>query len=215
MSGIRVTKLQRHAPGGYWTARLSVNGSTRPVHCRYGVWATETRERGKVVAEQHVLPRFAAVLQEHVRRVERRETRSSIEPPEQAADINERKETAIMPTATAAPKGKTTSTSKRRTRDAGRKPASQPKSKKSMGFQDAAEVVLRKAEGPMHVKAILEAIMKAKLVQTKSATPLSTLAPAMIWGVRNGRFVQTDKATFDVAELNPKGSKKRPAPAAA
>jgi hypothetical protein len=66
---IRVTKLQRH-PDGYWTARVSAGGTTLPVHRKYGSWMIELAKQG---VRCEVKPGVAALLQQHVRRAERRE----------------------------------------------------------------------------------------------------------------------------------------------
>jgi hypothetical protein len=59
-----VTKLHR-ADHGELEARITVNGGeTIPVTRRFGSWTTMPDARG---ACRHVLPRFAAILQERAR----------------------------------------------------------------------------------------------------------------------------------------------------
>lgn len=71
MSGLRITKLERH-PEGYWTARVSAGGTTLPVDRKYGSWQIDLSKRGAPVRCE-VRPQVAAALQEQVKRAEKRE----------------------------------------------------------------------------------------------------------------------------------------------
>lgn len=72
MSGLRITKLQRHPDEGCWMANVSAGGITLPVHRKYGSWQIELAKRG-VPIRRDVKPEVAAALQEHVKRAEKRE----------------------------------------------------------------------------------------------------------------------------------------------
>lgn len=72
---LRVTQLQRHPEHGYWTARVSVGGTTVDVDCRDGSWLASVRRAPghRTFVRREVLPFVAAALQERVRRAERQE----------------------------------------------------------------------------------------------------------------------------------------------
>ncbi len=69
-----ITKLQRHQDG-YWTARVSCNGTTITVDRRYGSWQADVRTApgSRQFARRFVLPHVAAELQRQVKQAERRE----------------------------------------------------------------------------------------------------------------------------------------------
>lgn len=72
---IRVTKLDRAA--GYWTANVTVNGSTVHVDRSSGSWAAPGSKRpAKGNGGRGVTADVAAELQDRVRRIERREARA-------------------------------------------------------------------------------------------------------------------------------------------
>lgn len=61
---MRVTKLSKDADG-HWSANVSVNGSTRTFHDRFGSWMTERRRSDDwppTVARREALPPVAALL---------------------------------------------------------------------------------------------------------------------------------------------------------
>lgn len=65
-----ITNLARH-PHGYWTAQLADSGHTIDVDTRSGSWQTAPDDAHRT---REVLPHVAAVLQERVRRLERKRT---------------------------------------------------------------------------------------------------------------------------------------------
>ena len=78
-------------------------------------------------------------------------------------------------------------------------------------FKDAAERVLRAADGPMKVKAIAEQAIPLVSPAPTGKTPAATLGAHLIVDAnKGGRFVKTAPGTFDVRELNPRGAAKRP-----
>lgn len=78
-------------------------------------------------------------------------------------------------------------------------------------FKDAAEQVLRAADGPLKVKAIAEAAIPLVRPIPAGKTPAATLSAHLIVDAnKGGRFVKTAPGTFDVRELNPRGAAKRP-----
>ena len=78
-------------------------------------------------------------------------------------------------------------------------------------FKDAAEQVLRAADGPLKVKAIAEAAIPLVRPVPQGKTPAATLSAHLIVDAnKGGRFVKTAPGTFDVRELNPRGAAKRP-----
>lgn len=73
--------------------------------------------------------------------------------------------------------------------------------------------VLSEADGPMHVKDIVAAVEKkfGKDAYSEAPTPKTTRTQVQCDSAKKrGLIVRTDKATFDLAELNPKGLKTRP-----
>lgn len=74
MRDFTITKLERHPLEGYWQARVTADGNTIEVHRKHGSWIGERRiaPRSQTMQRFHVLPAVAAVLQEKVRRRERR-----------------------------------------------------------------------------------------------------------------------------------------------
>lgn len=78
-------------------------------------------------------------------------------------------------------------------------------------FKDAAEQVLRAADGPLKVKAIAEAAIPLVRPIPAGKTPAATLSAHLIVDAnKGGRFVKTAPGTFDVRELNSRGAAKRP-----
>lgn len=76
--GLRVTQLRRDPTGGYWTARVSLDGTTIDVDRCDGSWMASVRRAPghRTFVRREVLPFVAAVLQDRVRRLERQETQS-------------------------------------------------------------------------------------------------------------------------------------------
>jgi hypothetical protein len=222
---VRITKLQR-APEGFWTARLSLGGATRAVHCRHGSWMVETKlGRGSraEVQVRHVLPEYAQLLQDHVRRAERREARigrdcqadngvavppasrraggrtpvpaapakpasSGNEPPQRDGGLSTQRKESAMPTAT----------------------ESQPRAAREGSLMSHVEKALRKAEGPMTAGQLVDAMPKSAFSAKAKAEPFYQVYGRLSAGVKTGKVVKVDKGLFDLAELNPKGAKKRP-----
>lgn len=79
-----------------------------------------------------------------------------------------------------------------------------------MSFLAAAEQLLREADGPLHIRTMTEQIIDRGMVDTSGKTPAATLAALLLTGVKRGQFVKTDRATFDLKVLNPRGRKTRP-----
>jgi hypothetical protein len=78
-------------------------------------------------------------------------------------------------------------------------------------FKDAAEQVLRAADGPMKVKAIAAAAVPLVRPVPQGKTPDQTLGAHLVVDANKGaRFIKTAPGTFDVRELNPRGAAKRP-----
>lgn len=80
--------------------------------------------------------------------------------------------------------------------------------------KDAVEKALRNADGPMHISAIVAAIINGNLAPgLQGKTPAATIGAQTVTEANKpgGRFVKTDRATFDLRELNPRAAKKRPA----
>ena len=78
-------------------------------------------------------------------------------------------------------------------------------------FKDAAERVLRAADGPLKVKAIAEQAIPLVSPAPTGKTPAATLGAHLIVDAnKGGRFVKTAPGTFDVREINPRGAAKRP-----
>ena len=78
-------------------------------------------------------------------------------------------------------------------------------------FKDAAERVLRAADGPLKVKAIAELAIPLVSPAPTGKTPAATLGAHLITDAnKGGRFIKTAPGTFDVRELNPRGAAKRP-----
>jgi hypothetical protein len=78
-------------------------------------------------------------------------------------------------------------------------------------FKDAAEQVLRAADGPMKVKQIGELAIPLVTPTPQGKTPAATLGAHLITDAnKGGRFIKTAPGTFDVRELNPRGAAKRP-----
>jgi hypothetical protein len=83
-------------------------------------------------------------------------------------------------------------------------------------FFDAAEQVLRAADGPMKVSAVVELALPLVNPAPKAKKPDVYLTANMHVDAKNGgRFVKTAPGTFDVRAINPKGAAKRPAANAA
>lgn len=78
-------------------------------------------------------------------------------------------------------------------------------------FKDAAEQVLRAGDGPMKVKQIAELAIPLVRPVPAGKTPAATLGAHLITDAnKGGRFVKTAPGTFDVREINPRGTAKRP-----
>lgn len=73
---LRVTKLAQHEEG-YWSANVSVNGTTVRVDNSAGAWVAPEGKGSALEARsgRHVLSPVARVLQAKVRREERRNSR--------------------------------------------------------------------------------------------------------------------------------------------
>jgi hypothetical protein len=72
------------------------------------------------------------------------------------------------------------------------------------------EKVLRTADGPMSVSDIVEKLPKGTF--TDVPTPPRTRTNVQLaTATEKGRAVRVDKGVYDLAELNPRGAKKRPA----
>lgn len=105
---------------------------------------------------------------------------------------------------------------KRATRKRGAKASPKPGTARAgagdrVTFKDAAEQVLRKADGPLKVKAIAEAAIPLVRPKSTGKTPAATLSAHLVVDAnKGGRFVKTAPGTFDVRELNPRGAAKRP-----
>jgi hypothetical protein len=198
---LTITKLQR-APEGHWTARISLGGVTRAVDCRHGSWMTEVangRGSKRQVARKHLLPEYAAVLQAKVKRAERREARIgrdcqgddalAVPPAPQPEDAgsNERKESA-MPTAT----------------------TEKPSAARKGSLMEAVEKALRAGDGPMTAGQLVDAMPKSAFSAKAKAEPFYQVYGRLSAGVKQGKVVKVDKGLFDLAELNPRGTKKRP-----
>jgi hypothetical protein len=74
IDGLRVTKLTQHEEG-YWSANVSLNGTTVRVDNSTGAWAAPEGKGCALDARagRHVLPPVALVLQRKVRREEKRQ----------------------------------------------------------------------------------------------------------------------------------------------
>lgn len=79
MSTVIVTKLSREE--GFWTANVSVNGTTVAVDRRFGSWQGTVRAApgSREFVRRPVLPRVEAALQERVRPIERAEKKAAAE----------------------------------------------------------------------------------------------------------------------------------------
>jgi hypothetical protein len=200
---LRVTKLQRD-PEGFWTARLSLGGVTRYCDLRYGSWQTLIGA-GRNATRHVVLPEYATVLQQHVRRAERRERNgagpaTNLAGAASAGEANDtqrndaqRKESA-MPTATAEPVQAPT-----------------PSPARAGSVMSHIEKAFKKADGPMTAGQLVEAMPKSAFSAKAKAEPFYQVYGRLSAGVKAGKVVKVDKGLFDLAELNPKGNKKRPA----
>lgn len=72
------------------------------------------------------------------------------------------------------------------------------------------EKVLRDADGPMHVKDIVDKL-GSKAFSNAPTPPTTRTYVQLHAGIAKGKTVKVDKGTFDLKDLNPKGAKKRPA----
>lgn len=93
------------------------------------------------------------------------------------------------------------------------KAKAEKKATRGGSLMDKMTDVLRKADGPLTVKEILGALPKGAF--SDAPTPPSTRAYVQLHaGLKRGVTVKVDKGTFDLKELNPNGSAKRPKPRA-
>lgn len=75
---ITVTKLARHEPEGerpYHTARVTINGTTREFHDRFGSWMTDRRRSDNwpaSIAMREASPAVARALAKKARRADKR-----------------------------------------------------------------------------------------------------------------------------------------------
>lgn len=100
----------------------------------------------------------------------------------------------------------------RRRRPAAPKADAKPKGDR-VTFFDAAEQVLRAADGPMKARAIAEAAIPLVRPAPKAKKPDVYLIANMHVDAAaqdGGRFVKTAPGVFDVREINPRGAAKRP-----
>ena len=82
---------------------------------------------------------------------------------------------------------------------------------KRVSLMSQIEDALRAADGPQTAGQLVEQLGADAFSEKAKAEPFYQAYGRLSAGVKAGRFVKVDKGLFDLAELNPKGAKKRPA----